>query len=46
MQISDKNQRLEMGKSIRDIYTGGEPFGDRLGDGIRVKIILHYNNTF
>ncbi|XP_064215899.1 esterase E4 [Tribolium castaneum] len=35
MQITDENKRLEMGKSIRDIYTGGQSFGSRLGDGIR-----------
>ncbi|XP_044270261.1 venom carboxylesterase-6-like [Tribolium madens] len=35
MHIIDENKRLEMGKSIRDIYTGGQPFGSRFGDGIR-----------
>jgi carboxylesterase type B len=35
MQINDETYLAEMGGSIRDIYTGGEPFADHLGDGIR-----------
>ncbi|KAJ3652285.1 hypothetical protein Zmor_018263 [Zophobas morio] len=35
MQITDSDELTEMGKSIRDIYTDGEPFGTRLGDGVR-----------
>ncbi|KAJ3652288.1 hypothetical protein Zmor_018266 [Zophobas morio] len=35
MQITDLEKHSEMALSIRDIYTGGETFGNRLGDGIR-----------
>ncbi|KAJ3652282.1 hypothetical protein Zmor_018260 [Zophobas morio] len=35
MQITDSQQHADMAKSIRDIYTNGEPFGTRLGDGVR-----------
>mgnify|MGYP005985392903 FL=1 len=37
MQITDLEKHSEMALSIRDIYTGGETFGIRLGDGIRVN---------
>ncbi|KAJ3652283.1 hypothetical protein Zmor_018261 [Zophobas morio] len=35
MQITDSQQQAKMAKSIRDIYTNGEPFGTRLADGVR-----------
>ncbi|KAJ3652281.1 hypothetical protein Zmor_018259 [Zophobas morio] len=35
MQITDSQQHADMAKSIRDIYTNDEPFGTRLGDGVR-----------
>ncbi|XP_063925261.1 juvenile hormone esterase-like [Zophobas morio] len=42
MQITDSQQHADMAKSIRDIYTNGEPFGTRLGDGVRYST----DNTF
>jgi hypothetical protein len=41
MQINDETFLAEMGGSIREIYTGGEPFADHLGDGIRVSTITY-----
>jgi carboxylesterase type B len=35
MQIVDEVDHAEMGRLIREIYTGGEPFADNLGAGIR-----------
>jgi carboxylesterase type B len=35
MQIVDEVDHAEMGASIREIYTGGEPFADNLGAAIR-----------
>ncbi|KAJ3620290.1 hypothetical protein MTP99_004255 [Tenebrio molitor] len=35
MQIVDESEHTEMAASIREIYTGGEPFADDLGAGIR-----------
>ncbi|KAJ3620289.1 hypothetical protein MTP99_004254 [Tenebrio molitor] len=35
MQIDDETHLAEMGASIREIYTGGEPFADHLADSIR-----------
>ena len=39
MQITDSQLHADMAKSIRDIYTNGEPFGTRLGDGVRVWLL-------
>jgi hypothetical protein len=36
MQIVDDVDHAEMGRLIREIYTGGEPFADNLGAGVRV----------
>ena len=44
MQITDSQQHAKMAKSIRDIYTNGEPFGTRLGDGVRVWLLIQSNN--
>ncbi|XP_068902412.1 carboxylic ester hydrolase-like [Tenebrio molitor] len=35
MQIVDESEHAKMAASIREIYTGGEPFADNLGGGIR-----------
>nr|AKZ17680.1 carboxylesterase CXE20 [Tenebrio molitor] len=35
MQIVDEDDHAEMGRLIREIYTGGEPFADNLGAAIR-----------
>jgi carboxylesterase type B len=35
MQIPDEDKRIEVGRSIRDIYTGGEDLADHVGDGVR-----------
>ncbi|XP_015837950.1 esterase FE4 isoform X2 [Tribolium castaneum] len=35
MQITDQEQRVKVGQAIREIYTGGQPFADNLGAGIR-----------
>ncbi|RZC34189.1 COesterase domain containing protein, partial [Asbolus verrucosus] len=35
MQIEDQTNRTEMGRLIREIYTGGEPFIDHFGGGVR-----------
>ncbi|XP_063925052.1 carboxylic ester hydrolase-like [Zophobas morio] len=35
MQITDQNQRTQMGSAIRDLYTGGEPLANHLGDAVR-----------
>ncbi|XP_063925055.1 carboxylic ester hydrolase-like isoform X1 [Zophobas morio] len=35
MVIFDETKRIEMGGLIRDLYTGGEPLADHLGDGVR-----------
>jgi hypothetical protein len=37
MQITDQDKRTEMGRAIRDIYTGGEDLADHVGDGVRVS---------
>jgi hypothetical protein len=37
MQIPDEDKRIEVGRSIRDIYTGGEDLTDHVGDGVRVS---------
>jgi hypothetical protein len=37
MQITDQDQRTEMGRAIREIYTGGEALADHVGDGVRVS---------
>jgi hypothetical protein len=37
MLITDQDKRTEMGRAIREIYTGGEPLGDHLGDAVRVS---------
>jgi hypothetical protein len=42
MQIDDETHLAEMGASIREIYTGGEPFADHLADSIRVSTIVWY----
>lgn len=42
MQITDLDSRTEMGSKIREIYTGGEPFGDHLGDTVRVYYFNRY----
>ena len=44
MQITDSQQHAKMAKSIRDIYTNGEPFGTRLADGVRVWLLIQSNN--
>jgi hypothetical protein len=41
MQIVDEVDHAEMGRLIREIYTGGEPFADNLGAGIRVSIFYY-----
>ena len=38
MAVTDKTNKMEIGRQIREIYTGGEPLADHLGDGIRVSI--------
>jgi carboxylesterase type B len=35
MQVPDEDKRIEVGRSIRDIYTGGEDLADHVGDGVR-----------
>jgi carboxylesterase type B len=35
MQIVDESEHAQMAASIREIYTGGAPFADNLGGGIR-----------
>ncbi|RZC36954.1 COesterase domain containing protein, partial [Asbolus verrucosus] len=35
MQVEDEANRTEIGRLIREIYTGGEPLIDHFGDGIR-----------
>ncbi|KAJ3652656.1 hypothetical protein Zmor_018603 [Zophobas morio] len=35
MAIFDETKRTEMGGLIRDLYTGGEPLAEHLGDGVR-----------
>ena len=40
MVIFDETKRTEMGELIRQLYTGGEPLADHLGDGVRVSTIL------
>jgi hypothetical protein len=42
MQIDDETHLAEMGASIREIYTEGEPFADHLADSIRVSTIVWY----
>jgi hypothetical protein len=37
MQVPDEDKRIEVGRSIRDIYTGGEDLADHVGDGVRVS---------
>jgi hypothetical protein len=37
MQLTDPDQRTEMGRAIREIYTGGEPLADHVGAGVRVS---------
>lgn len=37
MGITDESTRTEIGGKIREIYTGGEPLADHLGDGVRVS---------
>lgn len=37
MHITDKDSHTKMSQSIRDIYTGGQPFANNLGAGIRVR---------
>lgn len=37
MQISNESKKVEMGGLIRELYTGGEPWADHLGDGVRVS---------
>ena len=38
MEIEDMSLRKEMGRSIRNMYTGGAPFSKRLGTGIKVPL--------
>jgi carboxylesterase type B len=45
MQIVDEADSAEMGSSIREIYTGGEPFADHLGDGIRYSSDNSYTRS-
>jgi hypothetical protein len=45
MQIVDESEHTEMAASIREIYTGGEPFADDLGAGIRVSTCLLLRTT-
>ncbi|KAJ3620299.1 hypothetical protein MTP99_004262 [Tenebrio molitor] len=35
MQLTDPDQRTEMGRAIREIYTGGEPLAEHVGAGVR-----------
>ncbi|KAJ3652657.1 hypothetical protein Zmor_018604 [Zophobas morio] len=35
MELTDQNQRTHMGSAIRDLYTGGEPLANHLGDAVR-----------
>ncbi|KAJ3652286.1 hypothetical protein Zmor_018264 [Zophobas morio] len=35
MRITDPEKQSEMARTVRNIYTEGEPFGNRLGDAIR-----------
>ncbi|KAJ3652655.1 hypothetical protein Zmor_018602 [Zophobas morio] len=35
LEITDQNQRTQMGSAIRDLYTGGEPLANHLGDAVR-----------
>ena len=44
MQITDQNQRTQMGSAIRDLYTGGEPLANHLGDAVRVS--GQHNNIY
>jgi hypothetical protein len=37
MLITDPDKLTEMGLAIKDLYTGGEPLADHLGDGVRVS---------
>ena len=37
MELTDQNQRTHMGSAIRDLYTGGEPLANHLGDAVRVS---------
>ncbi|RZC32812.1 COesterase domain containing protein, partial [Asbolus verrucosus] len=41
MGITDEANRTEMGQLIRELYTGGEPLADHLGDGVRVRVTLN-----
>ena len=41
MQITDPEKYSEMALSVRNIYTEGEPFANRPGDGIRVNNLLN-----
>jgi hypothetical protein len=43
MQIVDESEHAKMAASIREIYTGGEPFADNLGGGIRVSTIMYHD---
>jgi hypothetical protein len=43
MQIVDESEHAKMAASIREIYTGDEPFADNLGGGIRVSTITYHN---
>mgnify|MGYP005986559175 CR=1 FL=1 len=45
MRITDPEKQSEMARSVRDIYTEGEPFGNRLGDAIRVNHFLIICNS-
>ena len=46
MAIFDETKRTEMGGLIRDLYTGGEPLAEHLGDGVRVStcVVTDSNN--
>jgi hypothetical protein len=37
MQLTDPDQRTEMGRAIREIYTGGQPLAEHVGAGVRVS---------
>jgi predicted DNA-binding ribbon-helix-helix protein len=41
MQIVDEDDHAKMGRLIREIYTGGEPFADNLGAAIRVSTFYY-----
>jgi hypothetical protein len=41
MQIVDEVDHAAVGRLIREIYTGDEPFADNLGAGIRVSTFYY-----